>query len=60
MASVFWDAEGILLIDFLKRVKQQPGNIIPIFNQTRRKNSWEKTRFAKEKNHISSGQCTRP
>jgi hypothetical protein len=22
MASVFWDAEGILFIDFLKRVKQ--------------------------------------
>jgi len=29
MASVFWDAEGILFI-ILKRVKQ-PGNIIPIF-----------------------------
>jgi len=29
-------------------------------NQTRRNNSWEKTRFANEKNHLSSGQCTRP
>jgi histone-lysine N-methyltransferase SETMAR len=28
--------------------------------QTRQKNSREKTRFAKEKNHISSGLCTRP
>jgi len=25
-----------------------------------KKNSWGKTRFAKEKNHLSSGQCTRP
>jgi len=25
-----------------------------------KKNLWEKTQFAKEKNHLASGQCTRP
>ena len=51
MASVFWDAEGILFIDYLEKGKTitNQGILFQSFNQTRRKNSWEKTRFAKEK-----------
>ena len=30
MASVFWDAEGILFIDYLEKGKTITGNIIPI------------------------------
>ena len=47
----------------LNELNELPRRILVLFqsfNQTRRKNSWEKTRFAKEKNHLSSGQCTRP
>jgi len=30
MASVFWDAEGILFIDYLEKGKTITGHIIPI------------------------------
>jgi hypothetical protein len=38
MASVFWDAEGILFIDYPEKVKQSPGNIFPIFYPDCKKN----------------------
>jgi len=31
MASVFWDAEGILFVDYLENGKTITGDIIPIF-----------------------------
>jgi hypothetical protein len=31
MASVFWDAEGILFTDYLEKGKTITGNIIPNF-----------------------------
>ena len=36
------------------------GILFQSFNQIRRKNSWEKTWFAKEKTNLWSGQCNRP
>ena len=61
MASVFWDAEGILFIDYLEKRKKITGEYYSnLLNELDEKNSREKTRFAKEKNHLSSGQCTRP
>jgi len=41
MASVFWDAEGILFIDYLEKGKTitNQGILFQSFNQTRRKNS---------------------
>ena len=50
-----------LLIDYLEKGKTITGEYYcKSFNQTRRKYSWEKTHFAKEKRYLSSGQCTRP
>jgi len=61
MASVFWDAEGILFIDYLEKGKtiteEYYSNLLTRLDE---KNSSEKTWFAKEKNHLSSGQCTCP
>jgi hypothetical protein len=56
MALVFWDAEGILFIDYLEKGKTITREYY--FNLLTRLN--EKIRFAKEKNHLSSGQCTHP
>jgi histone-lysine N-methyltransferase SETMAR len=61
MASVFWDAEGILFTDYLEKGKTITGEYYSnLLTRLDKKNSWEKTRFAKEKNHLSSGQCTLP
>jgi hypothetical protein len=39
MASVFWDAEGILFIDYFEKGKTITGGILfQSFNQTRQKN----------------------
>ena len=50
MASVFWDAEGILFIDYLEKGKiitrEYYSNLLTRLDGTY---SWEKTRFAKEK-----------
>jgi histone-lysine N-methyltransferase SETMAR len=58
MALVFWDAEGILLIDYLEKGKIITGeyyfNLLTRLDGKKR----EKTQFAKEKNRLSSGQCT--
>ena len=61
MVSVFWDAEGILSIDYVERGKTITGEYYPnLLTRLDEKKSWEKTWFAKEKNRLSSGQCTRP
>ena len=49
------------LFDYLEMGKTISGEYYSnLLTRLRRKNSWEKTRFAKEKNRLSSGQCTRP
>ena len=52
MTSVFWDAEGILFIDYLEKGKTITGeyysNLLTRLDEKNRK-----------KNHFSSGQCTR-
>jgi len=59
IASVFWDAEGILFIDYLEKGKTITGEYYSnLSTRLDEKNSWEKTRFAKEKSRLSSGQCT--
>jgi hypothetical protein len=61
MRSVFWGAEGILFTEKKKKSKtitvEYYSNLLTRLGET---NSREKTRFAKEKNHLSSGQCTHP
>jgi hypothetical protein len=40
MASVFWDAEGVLFIDYLEKGRTITGEYYSnLFNQTRRNNS---------------------
>jgi hypothetical protein len=63
MASVLWYAGGVLFIDYLKKGKTITGEyyVFQSFNQTRQiireiRPGLQK----KEKNHRSSGQCTRP
>jgi len=61
MASVFWDAEGILFIDYLENGKTITAEYYSsLLTRLDKKNSRVKTWFEKEKNHLSSGQCTRP
>ena len=61
MASVFWDAEGILFIDYLEKGKTITREYYSnLLTRLDKKNLWEKTQFAKEKNCLLSGQCTRP
>jgi hypothetical protein len=60
MASVFWDANGILFIDYLENGKTITGeyysNLLTRLDEKIR----EKNLVCKRKNHLSSGQCTRP
>jgi len=60
MALVFWDAEGILFIDCLGKGKTITGeyysNLLTRLDEKIR----EKRPGLQEKNHLSSGQCTRP
>ena len=61
MASVFWDAEGILFINSLEKGKTITGeyysNLLTRLDEKIRE---KRHRFAKEKNHLLSGQCTHP
>jgi hypothetical protein len=51
MASVFWDADGILIIDYLEKVKKITGEYYSnLFTRPDKKNSLNKTRFAKKIN----------
>jgi hypothetical protein len=56
---VFWDAEGILFIDYLEKGKPITGeyysNLLTRLDEKFR----EKIPGLKKKNHLSSGQCTR-
>jgi hypothetical protein len=60
MASVFWDAEGILFIDYLEKGKIITGkyysNLLTRLDEEVR----EKRPGLQKKYHLSSGQCTRP
>jgi hypothetical protein len=61
MASVFWDAEGILFIAYLEKGKTITGeyysNLLTRLDDTIRE---IRPGLQKKKNHLSSGQCTRP
>jgi len=49
MASVFWDAEGILFIDYLKKGKTITGEYYSnLLTRLDGKNLWEKSHFAKK------------
>jgi hypothetical protein len=60
-ASVFWDAEDILLIDYLEKGKTITGeyysNLLTRLDEKIRE---KRPGLQKKKNHLSSGQCTRP
>jgi len=61
MASVFWDAEGILFIDYLGKGKTITGeyysNLLTRLDEKIRE---KRPCLQKKKNHLSSGQCTGP
>jgi histone-lysine N-methyltransferase SETMAR len=61
MASVFWDAEGILFIDYLEMSKtitrEYYCNLLTRLDE---KICEERPSLQKKKNHLSSGQCTCP
>jgi hypothetical protein len=60
MASVFWDADGILFIDYPEKGKTITWEYFSNFKPDCTKKFVRKERFAKEKYRLSSGQCTRP
>jgi len=61
MASVFWDAEVILFIDYLEKGKTITGeyysNILTKLDENIRE---KRPGLQKKKNHLPSGQCTCP
>jgi histone-lysine N-methyltransferase SETMAR len=61
MASVFWDAEGILIIDYFENGKTITGKYYyNILTRLDKKIREKRAGLQKKKNHLSSGQCTRP
>jgi hypothetical protein len=59
MALVFWDAEGILFIDYLEMGKTITGEYYSNFLTKLNKKIHEKRpSLQKKKNHLLSGQCT--
>jgi hypothetical protein len=59
MALVFWNAEGILFIDYLKKSKTITGEYYS--NRLTRpdeKIREKRSNLQKKKNHLSSQQCT--
>jgi hypothetical protein len=64
MASVFWDAQYILFIDYLEKGKTLTGeyysNLLNRLDKKKKKKICEKRLSFQKKNHLSSGQCTRP
>jgi histone-lysine N-methyltransferase SETMAR len=61
MASVFWDAEGILSIDYLEKGNAITGEYYPnLLTRLDKKNHEKRLGLQKKKNHLSSGQCTCP
>ena len=61
MASVFWDAEGILFIDYLEKGKTITGEYYSNL-LTRLDDKFVKKDpvCKRKKTNLSSGQCTRP
>ena len=61
MTSVFWDAEGILFIDYLEKGKTVTGeyysNLLTRLDEKIRE---KRPVLQKKKYNLSSGQCTRP
>jgi len=61
MASVFWGAEGILFIDYLEKGKTITGEYYSnLLIRLDKKINEKRPSLQKEKNHLSSGQCTCP
>jgi histone-lysine N-methyltransferase SETMAR len=60
MALVFWDAEGILFIDYLENGKTITGEYYSSLLIRLDKKFVRKETVCKRKNCLSSGQCTRP
>jgi len=62
MASVSWDAEGILFIDYLEKGKTITGEYYSHLLTRLEEKICEKRPGLekKKKNYLSSGQCTRP
>jgi histone-lysine N-methyltransferase SETMAR len=61
MASVFWEVEGILFIDYLEKGKTITGKYYShLLTRLDEKNREIRLGLQKKKNHLSSGQCTRP
>jgi hypothetical protein len=60
MASVFWDAEGILFIDYLEKGKTIIGEYYSNLLTRLDEKICEKKPSLQKKNHLSSGHCTRP
>jgi len=58
MTSVFWDAEDILFVDYLEKGKTINGEHYS--NLLTRLDEKIQDPVCKRKNHLSSGQCTRP
>lgn len=58
MASVFWDAKGILLIDYLEKGKTIMGEYYAcLLDKLDEKIREKRPGLAKKKNLVSSGQC---
>jgi histone-lysine N-methyltransferase SETMAR len=61
MASVFWDAEVNLFIDYLEKGKTVTGKYYSnLLTRLDEKICEKRPGLQKEKNNLSSGQCTRP
>jgi histone-lysine N-methyltransferase SETMAR len=61
MASVFWDAEGILFISYLEKCKTITGEYYSNhLTRLNKKKIMRKDPLCKRKNNPSSGQCTCP
>jgi hypothetical protein len=60
MASVFWDAEGILFVDYLEKCKTVTREYYSILLTGLNEKICEKRPGMQKKKIISSGQCTRP
>jgi hypothetical protein len=59
MASVFWDAEGILFIDYLEKGKTITGEYYCHLLTRLGEKIHEKRPGLQKKNHLLSGHCTR-
>jgi histone-lysine N-methyltransferase SETMAR len=60
MALVFWDAEGVLFIDYLEKIKTITGEYYSNLLTRLDEKNCGKSPGLKKKYHFLSGQCTRP